>query len=132
MFTLLIVYTFCTNYRINNCHSKSFLDPLPIKSLIKSLSSPLSHLILEIVNNSFITISIHNDLKHAIVISIIWKGNLNPESLSSYRSIYQLSIISKIIEKILFTQLSDYLIKINCLIHNRVLILIAMVQKQQF
>ena len=49
-------------YLINNCHSKSFLDPLPI-SLIKLLSSPLSQLILEVVNNSFITSSIHNDLK---------------------------------------------------------------------
>ena len=95
---------------INNCHSKSFLDPLPI-SLIKSLSSPLSQLILEIVHNSFITGSIHNDLKHAIVIPIIKKGNLDPESLSSYRPISQLSIISKIIEKIVFTQLSDYLIR---------------------
>ena len=95
---------------INNCHSKSFLDPLPI-SLIKSLSSPLSQLIIEIVNNSFITGSIHNDLKHAIVIPIIKKGYLDPESFSSYRPISQLSIISKIIEKILFTQLSDYLIR---------------------
>ena len=95
---------------INNCHSKSVLDPLPI-SLIKLLSSPLSQLILEIVNNSFITGSIHNDLKHSIVIPIIKKGNLDPESLSSYRPISQLSIISKIIEKIVFTQLSDYLIR---------------------
>ena len=84
--------SFCTPFvqtivhLINNCHSKSFLDPLPI-SLIKSLSSPLSQLILEIVNNSFITGSIHNDLKHAIVIPIIKKCNLDSESLSSYRSI---------------------------------------------
>ena len=108
--------SFCTPsvqtivHLINNCHSKSFLDPLPIY-LIKSLSSPLSQLILEIVNNSFITSSIHNDLKHAIVIPIIKKGNLDPESLSSYRPISQLSIISKIIEKIVFTQLCDYLIR---------------------
>ena len=61
---------------INNCHSKSVLDPLLI-SLIKSLSSPLSHLILEIVNN-FITGNIHNDLKHALVTPIIKKGNLDP------------------------------------------------------
>ena len=98
------MYTFRTNY------SPSFLDPLLI-SLIKSLSSSLSQLILEIYNNSFITGSIHNILKHAIVIPIIKKDNLDPESLSSYRPISQLSIISNIIEKIVFTQLSDYLIR---------------------
>ena len=108
--------SFCTPsvhtiiHLINNCHSKSFLDPLPI-SLMKSLSSTLSQLILEIVNNSFITGSIHNDLKHDIIIPIIKRGNLDPESLSSYRPISQLSIISKIIFKIVFTQLSNYLIR---------------------
>ena len=43
--------------------------------------------------------------------SSIKKGNLDHESLSSYRPISQLSIISKIIEKIVFTQLSDYLVR---------------------
>ena len=86
---------------MNNCHSKSFLDPLPI-SLIKSLSSTLSQLILEIVNNSFITGSIQN----ALVIPIIKKGNLDPESLSSYRPISQLSIISKILKKSYFLNLA--------------------------
>ena len=46
--------SFCTPtvqiilHLLNNCHSKSILDPLPI-SLIKSFSSPLSQLILEII-----------------------------------------------------------------------------------
>ena len=65
---------------INNCHSKSFLDPLQM-FLIKSYSSySLSQLIHEIDNNSFITGSIHNDLKHAIVIPIK-KGNLDSKFL---------------------------------------------------
>ena len=99
---------------INNCHSKSFLDlPLPIY-LIKLLSSPLSQLLLEIVNNSYY--NINNNIKHAIVITIINKGDLDPESLSSYIPISKLSIISKIVENIEFTQLSDYLIK-NKLLH---------------
>ena len=101
---------------INNCHSKSFLDlPLPI-SLIKLLSSPLSQLLLEIVNNSFITGSINSNIKHAIVITIIKKGDIDSESLSSYIPISKLSIISKIVENIEFTQLSDYLIR-NKLLH---------------
>ena len=66
----------------------------------------------------FVTLStgkIPDILKHAVVIPLLKKHNLDKEILSNDRPISQLSFISKIMEKIMAKQLNNYLLHFNIL-----------------
>ena len=62
-----------------------------------------------IIGDSLLTGTIPNLLKNAIITPIIKKTNLNSSEFSNYRPISQLPLLTKILEKTVYTQLSHYL-----------------------
>ena len=94
--------------------SSSSIDPLPI-SLFHNLAYFLTPFISTVVNSSLSTWEIPDILKHAVVIPLLKKHNLDKEILPNYRPISQLPFISKIMEKIVDKQLNNYLLHFNIL-----------------
>ena len=88
--------------------SSSPLEHIPL-SLMKKVSPLLAKYFYEIIYTSFMKAHVPSILKHALVIPILKKSNLDKNSLCNYRPISQLSTISKIIEKVVFKQLINYL-----------------------
>ena len=86
----------------------STLDPIPL-SLMQNISPLLATYITEIISKSFINGHVPLDLKHALVSPIIKKNKSDHNSLSNYRSISQLSTISKIMERVVLNQLLIFL-----------------------
>ena len=83
-----------------------------LKKIINSIAFPLSH----IINLSILTGIVPNDLKIAKVVPIYKiKGNNadQKQDPSNYRPISLLPIFSKILEKVIYQQLSCYLITNN-------------------
>ncbi len=65
--------------------------------------------LLEVVNTSLLSGTFPNSLKTAVVKPLLKKRNLDNTILSNYRPISNLPFISKIIEKVVFNQLNNYL-----------------------
>ncbi len=65
--------------------------------------------LLEMVNISLLSGTFPNSLKTAVVKLLLKKRNLDNTILSNYRPISNLPFISKIIEKVVFNQLNNYL-----------------------
>jgi len=88
-------------YRIlSNCPNKqSDSDPIPTW-LLKECSSFLVPTITNIVNLFLISGEFHPTLKESIISPLLKKPTLDKESLSNYRPISNLSLISKIIERV--------------------------------
>jgi hypothetical protein len=88
------------------------LDPIPTPLLIECLDSLLPSLTALI--NSSITSGIFPDAcKSALVTPLLKKATLDQNELKNYRPVSNLSFISKIMEKVVLTQLSEYLISNN-------------------
>ena len=83
--------------------------PKVVKKIAKHIIRPLTHL----YNQSFLTGIIPNDLKIAIV-TPVFKAN-NKEEFSNYRPISILPCFSKILEKLMYERLLNYLVKENIL-----------------
>jgi len=83
------------------------LDPIPIKSIFNVVSNDL----LEIVNDSLQLGIFPCDLKLALVKPLQKNKKVNSDTLrpSNYRPILNLPFLSKILEKIVFNQLSIFL-----------------------
>jgi len=100
------------SYRIvSNCPNKqSDSDPIPTW-LLKECSSFLVPTITNIVNLSLISgqFHFHPTLKESIISPLLKKPTLDKEELSNYRSISNLSLISKIIERVVKSRLMDHL-----------------------
>ena len=64
-----------------------------------------------IINNSLSTGSFPTIFKQALVTPLLKKPSLDPNILKNYRPISNLSFLSKITEKVVLKQLTDYL---NC------------------
>ena len=84
------------------------LDRVPI-TVLKKISNAISSTILSIVNLSINTGTFPSTLKSSIISSLLKKSSLNKEDLSNYRSIANLSFISKLTEKIVKKRLLDHL-----------------------
>ena len=84
------------------------LDPIPTSLLIDCIEELLP-LITNIINRSLSSGTFPNIFKHAIVTPLLKKSTLDPNVLKNYRPISNLSFLSKIIEKIILSQLIDYL-----------------------
>ena len=84
------------------------INPLPL-SLFHKLDFILTPFILNIINISLHSGIVPLSLKHAIIKPILKKPGLNIRCLSNYRPIYQLTFISKILERIFSNQLINYL-----------------------
>jgi len=81
------------------------IDPMIALPLIKSIAQPLS----EIINCSFSTGVVPDELKLAKIVPIFKQGN--KEDLTNYRPISVLPVFSKILEKIMYERLNNHLIK---------------------
>ena len=65
--------------------------------------------ILNIINSSLNTCIVPTRFKHAIVQPLIKKTNLEASVLSNFRSISELPSLSKVLEKVVVTQLQAFL-----------------------
>jgi len=92
-----------------NCPNKqSNSDPVPTW-LLKECSSILLSAITNIVNLSLTSGQFHPTLKKSVISPLLKKPTLDKEELSSYRPISNLSLISKITERVVKSCLMDHL-----------------------
>ena len=84
------------------------LDPIPT-ILLKQISTTIISTITDIVNRSLSSGIFPNDFKHSLITPILKKPSLDKESLNNYRPISNLSLISKITERIVKSRLHDHL-----------------------
>ena len=83
------------------------LDPAST-SLVKSLLPLLADTMANMVNASFREGVFPATLKHAIVQQWLKKPKLNPDDLNSYRSISNLSFVSKIVERVAVARFTEH------------------------
>ena len=83
-------------------------DPFPVKLLMNHLPAVID-IISHIVNLSLSTCIFPSSCKSSIVIPLIRKSGLDSEVLKNYRPVSNLSFLSKIIEKVISTQLVAYI-----------------------
>ena len=88
--------------------TNSPLDPIPL-NLLRSLSPYFIGLITEIIHRSLILSIVPHSMKYSYIIPILKQTTLDQSNLSSYRPISQLSSISKTLERVVSTQLINYI-----------------------
>ena len=94
---------------INRSASKSCaLDPIPVPLLVECLEVLLPAL-TSIINSSILSGIFPSIFKRSIVLPLLKKPSLDPNTLKNYRPVSNLSFLSKVIEKLVLSQLSDYL-----------------------
>ena len=86
------------------------LDPLPGVILKRTIEMLLPS-ITTIVNLSLNTAIVPSNLKEAIVRPVIKKQKLPPDEFSSFRPISNLTFLSKVVEKVVASQLTEHLEK---------------------
>lgn len=64
-----------------------------------------------IMNSCLETAMVPDDMKHGFVHPLLKKPNLDPTVLSNFRPVSHLSLMSKVLEKIMFHQLQSFLNK---------------------
>lgn len=84
------------------------LDPIP-KFLLKKFVEILVIPITRLVNLSLLLDVFPDDMKFAVVIPLLKKPDLNPDVLNNYRPVFNLSFLSKVIERAVVKQLHAYL-----------------------
>ncbi|GFR96463.1 reverse transcriptase-like protein [Elysia marginata] len=84
------------------------LDPIPTNILMTCLDDVLPH-ITTIINNSLRTGEVPTCFKNAIVKPIITKTGLDENDLTNYRPVSNLPFLSKILEKVVLTQLFGHI-----------------------
>jgi hypothetical protein len=84
------------------------IDPLPT-TIVKNMLDDLIPTITNIVNRSLHEGQFPNPFKTAVVNPILKKANADPEVLSNYRPVSNVAFISKILEKVVATQLRRHL-----------------------
>ena len=94
---------------IMKCPSKSCsLDPIPTW-LVKKHLHTLLPLLTQIVNNSLALGYFPVKLRQAIIFPVIKKISLDKNQLSNYRPVSNLPFIGKLIEKLVSSQVSEYI-----------------------
>jgi len=100
---------------LSSCPNKqSDSDQIPTW-LRKEYSSVLTPTITNIVNLSLSSGNFHSTLKESVVSPVLKKTTLNTEDLSNYRPISNLSLISKITERVVKSRLTTHLSSNNLL-----------------
>ena len=84
------------------------LDPIP-SSLFFDCLDELLPTITDIMNASLSSGTVPSCFKHAIVIPLLKKTNLNPEELKNYRPVSNLPFLSKVLERIVLCQFMSHL-----------------------
>jgi hypothetical protein len=94
---------------IRSCARKSCpLDPWPT-TLVKAALPELLPIITTIVNNSLLTGIVPDSFKEAPVTPLLKKSSLDCNISKNYRPVSNLSFISKILEKVVASQLNQHL-----------------------
>ena len=94
---------------IGACPNKTCsLDPIPTW-IIKKLIPYFSPILTAICNASIISGDVPSSLKSAIVVPVLKKKNLDVNECKNYRPISNLPFISKLLERVIASQLSFYL-----------------------
>ena len=78
-------------------------------SLSRFIAQALSHLLVTIINSSFLSAVFPNQLKQSLIIPIIKDSSIESNQLSNYRPIANLPFLSKMIEKLVYSELKNYL-----------------------
>ena len=84
------------------------IDPIPA-SILKECKSTLPPILTNMVNMSLQSAFIPATLKEAMIKPKLKKDNLDFKDYPNFRPISNLKVVSKIIEKTVSSQLSDYL-----------------------
>ena len=93
--------------RVKRTYCRS--DPFPISDVIECANiDNLLQVYLVIVNLSILARTFPESERHAILKPVL-KGSLDPQSLSLYRPISNLSFVSKVIENVILDQLMQFL-----------------------
>jgi len=99
-----------TSVDLFNCPNKqSDSDPIPTW-LLKVCASVLTPTITNIVNLSLSSGQFHRILKESVISPLLKKPTLDKDQLSNYRPISNLSLISKIIERVVKSRITDHLV----------------------
>ena len=85
-------------------------DPMPTR-LLKESVDVLAPYIVELVNRSLTTGSVPSAFKAAHITPLLKKATLDPDDVRSYRPISNLSVMSKLLERLVARQLLSYLTK---------------------
>ncbi|KAK3517526.1 hypothetical protein QTP70_012612 [Hemibagrus guttatus] len=88
------------------------LDPIP-SAMLQIISPDLLPFITTVINGSLTSAHVPTAFKKARVIPILKKPALDPSDISNYRPVSLLSFLSKILERVVCNQLSDYLMQNN-------------------
>lgn len=94
--------------------SSCCLDILPT-NLFKNVFNCLATELLQIVNNSLKSGIFPEAVKIAVIRPLLKKSSLDVSVLNNYRPISNLPFIGKIIEKVIYRQLNNFLISTGCL-----------------
>ena len=84
------------------------LDPLP-KHLLRDCMDDLIPFYTAIINESLSTGIVPGHFKHALVTPLLKKHGLDPDILKHYRPVSNLSFISKLLERVVLSQLNSHL-----------------------
>ncbi|KAK3539226.1 hypothetical protein QTP86_031272 [Hemibagrus guttatus] len=88
------------------------LDPIP-SAMLQTISPELLPFITTVINGSLTSGHVPTVFKKTRVIPILKKPALDPSDISNYRPVSLLSFPSKIFERVVCNQLSDYLLQNN-------------------
>ena len=94
------------------------LDPIPTPLLTECLNDMLPA-ITQIMNQSLSTGVVPSSFKHAVVKPLLKKPSLDPNILKNYRPVSNLPFLSKILEKLVLSQLFEYLVSHSLLPPNQ-------------
>ncbi|WP_419637627.1 reverse transcriptase domain-containing protein, partial [Thiolapillus sp.] len=84
------------------------LDPMPTSLLFECIDEVVPA-ITHVVNESFLSGTFPSMFKTAIVKPLLKKPSLDQDDLKNYRPVSNLSFLSKVAEKLVLSQLSEYL-----------------------
>ena len=90
------------------------LDPIPTK-FFKDNFECMEDDVLALISSSLTSGTFPQEFKTALIKPLLKKTNLDPLLLQNYRPISNLPFLSKLLEKIVFLQLSDFL-STNCIL----------------
>jgi Reverse transcriptase (RNA-dependent DNA polymerase) len=86
----------------------SAADPLP-KSVLKAVSDLVAPYITELINRSMVAGQFPHEFKHAFITQIVKKAGLDSADVGSYRPIANVSVPSKLVERVVARQRPNYL-----------------------
>ena len=84
------------------------LDPIPT-SLLKDCIDVLLPVVTTIINHFLLTGEVPSVLKTARITPILKKANADPDDVKNYRPVSNLPFLSKILERVVSSQLQSYL-----------------------